>query len=82
LIGALLALLALTAVTFGLHFVAFAEPWGLVVALSIAAVKIGIVATIFMELREVRGSVAVVAAVSLGFVALLCAGIAGDVAFR
>lgn len=79
---ALAALLALTGLTFGLHFAALGEPWGLIVALAIAAAKISIVGSVFMELRGARGSVLVAAAVSVGFVALLCLGIIGDVAFR
>jgi caa(3)-type oxidase subunit IV len=82
LVLALVALLALTALTFGLHFAGIPDPWSIIVALAIAAAKIAIVAMVFMELREVRGSVAIVAAVTISFVALLCAGIAGDVAFR
>ena len=79
---ALAALLALTGLTFGVHFAHLAQPWGLVVALAIAATKIAIVGSVFMELRGARGSVLVAASVSVGFVALVCLGILGDVAFR
>lgn len=79
---ALIALLLLTALTFGLHFAPLGGSLGVSVALVIAAVKVGIVAAVFMELRDAFAATRLVAAVSVAFVALLCLGIVGDVAFR
>lgn len=79
---ALVALLVLTALTFGLHYVPFGGVFGVLVALVIAIVKVMIVAAIFMELRESTAASRMVAIVSIGFVMLLCLGIIGDVAFR
>lgn len=79
---ALVALLLLTGLTFGLHFAPLGGVLGVSVALLIAAVKVGIVAAVFMELRDAFAATRLVAAVSVAFVALLCLGIVGDVAFR
>lgn len=79
---ALVALLVLTALTFGLHFAPLGGAAGLLVALVIATVKVLIVAAIFMELRESTAASRTVAITSIAFVALLCLGIIGDVAFR
>lgn len=78
---ALGGLLALTGLSFGLHFVPLG-PAGAVIALSIATAKITIVGVVFMELRESMAATRMIALVSVAFVALLCLGIAGDVAFR
>lgn len=78
----LVALLLLTALTFGLHFAPLGGALGLAVALTIATVKVALVATIFMELRESFVATRVVAIVGLAFVVLLCLGIVGDVAAR
>ena len=78
---ALVGLLALTALSFGLHFVPLGAA-GAAIALSIAAAKITIVGVVFMELRESMAATRMIALVSVAFVALLCLGIAGDVAFR
>ena len=40
------------------------------------------VGVVFMELRESLAATRMIALVSVAFVALLCLGIAGDVAFR
>jgi caa(3)-type oxidase subunit IV len=79
---ALVALLVLTALTFGLHFAPLGGTLGTFVALAIATVKVAIVAAIFMELREAAAATLVVAAASIGFLVLLCLGVIGDVAFR
>lgn len=79
---ALVALLALTALSFGLHFASLGGAVGTTVALTIAGVKVGIVALVFMELRASLPATRLIAAVSLAFVALLCLGIIGDVAMR
>jgi caa(3)-type oxidase subunit IV len=82
LVIALVCLLALTALTFGLHFAPLGGPLGIVVALAIAAVKVSIVGAVFMELRGSEGALRVVVGMSIGFVALLCLGIIGDIAMR
>jgi caa(3)-type oxidase subunit IV len=78
---ALVALLCLTALTFGLHYVTVGE-LGIVIALTIAAIKVGIVGLVFMELRESMIATRTVAAVAVAFVVLLCVGVFGDVGFR
>ncbi len=78
---ALVGLLALTGLTFGLHYVPLGAA-GPVIALTIATAKIAIVGIVFMELRESMAATRMIALVSVAFVALLCLGIAGDVAFR
>jgi caa(3)-type oxidase subunit IV len=79
---ALLGLLAFTALSFGLHFAPLGGGLGAAVALAIAGAKVAIVGLVFMELRESLAATRMVALVSVGFVALLCLGILGDVAFR
>ena len=78
---ALIALLALTGLSFGLHYVPLGAA-GAAIALGIATAKIAIVGAVFMELRESMAATRMIAFVSVAFVALLCLGIAGDVAFR
>lgn len=79
---ALVALLVLTALTFGLHYAPLGGTLGLLVALTIATVKVGVVATIFMELRESFAATRLVAVAGVAFVALICLGIAADVGAR
>lgn len=79
---ALVGLLALTGLSFGMHFAPLGGRAGTLVALGIATVKVGIVALVFMELRSGTTPTRVVALVCLAFVALLCLGIVADVAFR
>ena len=78
---ALIALLCLTGLTFGLHYVTVGE-LGMIVALTIAAVKVTIVGLVFMELRRSMVATRTVAAVAVVFVVLLCLGVFGDVGFR
>jgi len=78
---ALIALICLTALTFGLHYVTVGE-LGMIVALTIAAVKVTIVGLVFMELRSSMVATRTVAAVAVVFVVLLCLGVFGDVGFR
>jgi caa(3)-type oxidase subunit IV len=80
-VAALVALLLLTIVTLGLHFVPLGVA-GPVVALAIAGTKVTIVALIFMELRESLAATRMVAITMVAFVALLCFGIVGDVLWR
>lgn len=82
LVLALVSLLALTGLTFGLHFAPLGGPLGITVALVIAATKVSIVGAVFMELRGSTGALRVVVGVSIGFVALLCLGVMGDIALR
>jgi caa(3)-type oxidase subunit IV len=82
LVFALIALLALTALSFGLHFAPLGGRLGAIVALAIAGTKVTVVALVFMELRASMVATRVVAVTSVAFVALLCLGIAGDIAFR
>jgi caa(3)-type oxidase subunit IV len=78
---ALVVLLILTALTFALHYVPLGAA-GPVIALTIAGTKVVVVGLIFMELRESMVATRLVAVVTVVFVALLCFGILGDVAFR
>jgi len=80
-VAALVALLLLTVLTFGLHF----APLGIAeipIALVIAVTKVAIVALVFMELRESLAATRMVAIVMVGFLTLLCFGVVGDVAWR
>jgi cytochrome c oxidase subunit IV len=78
---ALLALVALTAVSWGVAQVALGRA-STPVALAIAAVKAAVVATAFMELRRASATARIVALVTVAFIALLCAGTVADVALR
>jgi len=74
-----LALLALTLLSFGAHFLelgALATP----VSLAFAALKTTVVALVFMHLRQESTAVRTVAALNVSFVLLLSLGIALDVA--
>ena len=51
-------------------------------ALAIAAVKTIAIALVFMELIASPASDRVIAVIAVLFVALMCAGLLGDVAFR
>jgi cytochrome c oxidase subunit 4 len=77
--GALL--LALAAASYGLSFV-HSGAWGLPLALGIAALKAGIVISVFMELRREAASVQLAAATALLMMLLLVALTAADVATR
>jgi cytochrome c oxidase subunit IV len=78
---ALVVLLVLTALTFALHYVPLGTA-GPVIALTIAGTKVIVVGLIFMELRESMVATQLVAVVTIIFIALLCLGVIGDVAFR
>lgn len=81
LVGALLALVALTVASFamaGVHLGAAATP----IALAIAAVKAAIVAVAFMELMSASTPARITALVTVSFIALLCAGTVADIALR
>lgn len=57
----LLALFALTLLTYGVSLVHLGEPWADIVALSIAMVKAALVIFIFMHVKEGTGLVKVAA---------------------
>jgi cytochrome c oxidase subunit IV len=78
---ALVALLVLTGVSFGLHYVELGA-LGPVIALVIAAIKVLVVGYYFMHLREAMFATRLVGLVTILFIALLCLGIYGDVGFR
>lgn len=75
------ALLALTALTFGLSFAGLGA-WGIVLALAIAAAKGALVALFFMHLVEQRAVNALAFGTSLLLLALLLGLAAADVATR
>ncbi len=82
LVYALIGLLLFTALSFGMHFAPLGGTVGAIVALAIAAAKVTIVAIVFMELGESLAATRWVAVITVAFVALLCLGIVGDVAYR
>ena len=78
-VWAWLALLALTLLSFGAHFLelgVLATP----VSLAFAALKATVVALVFMHVRRESVAVRTVAALNVAWVLLLSAGIALDVA--
>jgi hypothetical protein len=78
---ALVAVLALQYLSFGLH-VARPGAGNIMLPLFIAAAMVIISAMVFMELRTSNTASRIVAVIAVLFVALLCFGVAGDVAFR
>jgi cytochrome c oxidase subunit IV len=80
-VGALLALLVLTGLSFGLSFAPLGAA-GPPVALGIAGVKVLLVAAVFMHLREAVFATRFVGVVTVLFIALLCLGVVADVGFR
>ena len=74
-----LALLVLTLVSFGAHYLELGA-FATAVSLIIAAIKAGVVALVFMHLKTESVSVRTVAALNLAWVALISIGIALDVA--
>jgi cytochrome c oxidase subunit 4 len=74
-----LGLLALTLLSFGAHYLPLG-PFGTALALAIALLKALVVLVVFMHLRREPLSIRCVAALNLAWVALLCAGVALDVA--
>lgn len=78
---AYVALLALTALTFGLSFLHLG-PWGPVLAMAIATGKAALVAAVFMHLVEQRFANTAVLLTGVLFVLTLLAFAALDVATR
>jgi hypothetical protein len=79
---AVVAILALQYLSFGLHYVALPGAGSTIVPLVIAAVMVIVSAMVFMELRRSNAAARTVAVIAVLFVVLLCLGVAGDVAFR
>lgn len=77
----LLVLLVLTAASYGTSLAGLG-PFEPPVALSIAAVKVFLVVWFFMHLREANVPARIAFTVMLGFIAILCLGIASDVGTR
>ena len=75
------ALLGLTGLSFGLSYAPLGR-WEVTVALLIAVTKATLVGLFFMHLIEQRLTTALVALVTVVWIALLCLGVASDVAFR
>ena len=65
-----------------LSWVAATLGTGTGVALTIAALKAGAIAFVFMELGRAHAVDRIIAAIAVLFVVLLCLGAAADVAFR
>ncbi|HKE16993.1 MAG TPA: cytochrome C oxidase subunit IV family protein [Kofleriaceae bacterium] len=80
-VAALVALLGLTGLSFGLHFAGLGA-LGPAAALAIAAAKVLVVATVFMHLRQARAATRLIGLVTVLFVTILCLGILADVALR
>lgn len=76
-----LALLALTGLSFAASGLELGA-WATLVALTIAVIKASIVLVVFMHLYRAPFTLRFVAALNIIWVALLCAGIAADVAAR
>jgi cytochrome c oxidase subunit IV len=77
----LLALLVLTLLSWAVSNLALGAA-SMPIALLIAAVKAGLVATWFMELPLAATPARVIVVVTISFIALLCAGTVSDVALR
>jgi cytochrome c oxidase subunit IV len=75
-------LVAFTLLTYTAWRISLPEPWHVIVALAIAAVKASLVALFFMELWEHRGATRLVFASSLVFVGLLIGLVVADSATR
>jgi cytochrome c oxidase subunit 4 len=76
-----LALVALTGLSFATSRLELGA-WAALVALTIAAIKVSVVLLVFMHLYRAPATVRLVASVNIIWVALLCLGIAADVAAR
>jgi cytochrome c oxidase subunit 4 len=80
-VSAWLALLLLTAASFGADHLALGA-WETPVALAIAVLKAGVVLLVFMHLLQEPFSVRFLAGLNLLWVLLICLGIAADVLAR
>lgn len=77
-----LALLVLTALSFGATYIVPQGAGGLVAALGIAAIKAALVMLVFMHLLEMRFASQLVIIITIVFIVLLCLGVVADVRFR
>jgi caa(3)-type oxidase subunit IV len=78
---ALVVLLVLTGLSFGLVSLGLGAA-GPPIALTIAAIKVLVVGVVFMHLSEAMFATRMVGVATILFIALLCFGVLGDVAFR
>lgn len=74
-----IALLVLTAVSFGFDYLRLGAA-ATAVALTVAVIKASIVLAIFMHLRREPFPIRFVAFLNVAWIALLCLGIAADIA--
>ena len=81
LVLALVALVTLTAISWGMAHVHLGRA-STFIAVAIAAVKAVIVAVAFMEVTRASTTARIVALVTVTFIALLCAGVVADIEFR
>jgi len=72
--------LVLQYISLGLHFFGF-DGYS-IVALVIAGIMVVLSASVFMDLRWSLPATRLVAALAVLYLALLCLGVTGDVAFR
>lgn len=77
-----LALLVLTALSFGASYIVPQGAAGLIAALGIAAIKAAVVMLVFMHLLEMRFASQLVIIVTIVFIVLLCLGVVADVRLR
>jgi caa(3)-type oxidase subunit IV len=78
---ALIALLALTGLSFALHFASLGA-LGPAAAIAIASAKVLVVAVVFMHLNRARAATRLIGLVTALFVAILCLGVLADVGLR
>jgi cytochrome c oxidase subunit IV len=81
LVVAILALFALTALSWGLSYLHTGH-WEVPIAMGIAAAKVTIVGLVFMDLAEVRGTLRLVALTAPLFFLILISLVLGDVMLR
>lgn len=81
LLGAILALFALTGLSWGLAYLETGH-WEVPIAMGIAAIKVTIVGLFFMDLAEVRGTLRLVALTAPLFILILISLVLGDVMLR
>jgi cytochrome c oxidase subunit 4 len=82
LLATILALLALTALSWGLSHASIPPPWEMVVALGIAVVKVSLVLLFFMHVIDASKSVRLVVLTIPVFIFLMIGLVYGDVSTR
>ncbi len=75
-------LLALTATSFGASYLVLGPPWEMIVAMSIALAKVGVVAVAFMRLSEAPPAIRATALLVPVFVLIFVGLVYADVATR